>query len=120
MPSTRSGGGASPESGEEGGTAQLLEEAAAELSSEIAARKAAEERLAELEAQFADYSAEDRAFATPGPAGDPEEEEGEEEEEGVEFALLSHTVGHSIQFRVFWQCTPQTLTKPITIHIWHY
>jgi len=81
MPSTRSGGGASPESGEEGGTAQLLEEAAAELSSEIAARKVAEERLAELEAQFADYSAEDRAFATPGPAGDPEEEEGEEEEE---------------------------------------
>ena len=74
MPSTRSGGGASPESGEEGGTAQLLEEAAAELSSEIAARKAAEERLAELEAQFADYSAEDRAFATPGPASDPEEE----------------------------------------------
>ena len=47
MPSTRSGGGASPESGEEGGTAQLLEEAAAELSSEIAARKAAEERLAD-------------------------------------------------------------------------
>ena len=74
MPSTRSGGGASPESGEEGGTAQLLEEAAAELSSEIAARKAAEERLAELEAQFADHSAEDRAFATPGPAGDLEEE----------------------------------------------
>ena len=42
MPSTRSGGGASPEGGEEGGTAQLLGEAAAELSSEIAARKAAE------------------------------------------------------------------------------
>ena len=36
------------------------------------------------------------------------------EAQGVEFALLSHTVGHSIQFRVFWQCTPQTLTKPIT------
>ena len=35
------------------------------------------------------------------------------EAQGVEFALLGHTVGHSIQFRVFWQCTPQTLTKPI-------
>ena len=35
------------------------------------------------------------------------------EAQGVEFALLSHTVGHSIQLRVFWQCTPQTLTKPI-------
>jgi len=74
MPSTRSGGGASPESGEEGGAVQLLEEAAAELSSEIAARKAAEGRLAELEARFAEFSAEDRTFATPGPAGDPEEE----------------------------------------------
>ena len=38
------------------------------------------------------------------------------EAQGVEFALLSHTVGHSIQFRVFWQCTPQTLTKPIIKH----
>ena len=44
MPSTRSGSSASVGAGEGEDTGRLLEEAAAELSSEIAARKAAEER----------------------------------------------------------------------------
>ena len=52
MPSTRSGSSASGGAGEGEDSARLLEEAAAELSSEIAARKAAEERVAALQAQL--------------------------------------------------------------------
>ena len=50
MPSTRSGASASPGAGAGEDAGQLLEEAAAELSSEVAARWAAEERVAALEA----------------------------------------------------------------------
>ena len=80
MPSTRSGSSASAGAEEEEDTGRLLEDAAAELSSEIAARKAAEERVAALQAQLADQSAD--AFRTPGPAADLDEE-GEEEEVGA-------------------------------------
>eukprot|EP01046_Picozoa_sp_COSAG06_P041065 COSAG06_NODE_5049_length_3760_cov_3.135755_1_plen_252_part_00 len=45
--------------------------------------------------------------------GVPRESSRLAEAHGVEFALLGHTVGHTMYFRVFWQCTPQTLTKPI-------
>ena len=49
MPSTRSRGSESPGAGDEEDPARLLEEAAAELSSQVATRKAAEERVAALE-----------------------------------------------------------------------
>ena len=57
MPSTRrSRLGESPGGGGEEDAAQLLEDAAEELSSEIAAHKAAEERVAALEAQLAEQT----------------------------------------------------------------
>ena len=80
MPATRSqadaaAGGAEPE------VADLLEDAAAELSAESAARKAAEERVRALEARLA--AAEGAAgggdpFSTPLPVS--EEEDAEEED----------------------------------------
>ena len=49
--------------------------------------------------------------------GVPRESSRLAEAHGVGFVLLGHTVGHSMHVRVFWQCTPQTLTQPImTMH----
>ena len=80
MPATRSQadagvGGAEPE------VADLLEDAAAELSAESAAWKAAEERVRALEAQLA--AAEGAAgggdrFSTPLPSSDEEDAVGED------------------------------------------
>ena len=89
MPSTRSGASASPGAGAGEDAAQLLEDAAAELSSQVAARRAAEERVAALEAQLAEQAGADVEFGTPGQGRGDEEEEVEEEdapggEEGVE------------------------------------
>ena len=63
--------------------AEALEEAAAQLSAEIAARKAAEARVQALQAQLAVEGGGD-AFATPGAgAGQGQEEEEESAEEEV-------------------------------------
>ena len=51
MPSTRSGSSASGGAGEGEDSARLLEEAAAELSSEIAARKATRRRAINVESR---------------------------------------------------------------------
>ena len=45
--------------------------------------------------------------------GVPRESSRLAEAHGVGFVLLGHTVGLSMHVRVFWQCTPQTLTQPI-------
>ena len=53
MPSTRSQAGVDTPAGEGAEVAEALEEAAAQLSAEIAARKAAEARVRALQAQLA-------------------------------------------------------------------
>ena len=65
MPSTRSQAGVDTPAGEAAEVAEALEEAAAQLSAEIAARKAAEARVRALQAQLAVERGGD-AFATPG------------------------------------------------------
>ena len=45
--------------------------------------------------------------------GVPRESSRLAEAHGVGFVLLGRTVGLSMHVRVFWQCTPQTLTQPI-------
>ena len=65
MPSTRSQAGVDTPAGKGSEVAEALEEAAAGLTAEIAARKAAEARVQALQAQLSAEGGGD-AFATPG------------------------------------------------------